>query len=118
LSGLRFQAGRARIEGRSADGWVVDGRLYRPALLLTDEAALSIPGLTLDTLEAATIPGLSGAELLLLGLQPKVEESDSDTGHWFRVYLGPYSSHTEMTRAKSLMAAQDIDSLLLKRTAP
>lgn len=58
------------------------------------------------------------AELLLLGLQPKVEESDSDTGHWFRVYLGPYNSHTEMTRAKSLMAAQDIDSLLLKRTAP
>ncbi len=58
------------------------------------------------------------AELLLLGLQPNVEESDSDTGHWFRVYLGPYNSHTEMTRAKSLMAAQDIDSLLLKRTAP
>jgi len=58
------------------------------------------------------------AELLLLGLQPNVEESDSDTGHWFRVYLGPYNSHTEVTRAKSLMAAQDIDSLLLKRAAP
>jgi uncharacterized protein len=73
LSGLRFQAGRARIEGRSADGWVVDGRLYRPALLLTAEAALSIPGLTLDTLEAATIPGLSGAELLLLGSGPTLK---------------------------------------------
>jgi cell division septation protein DedD len=58
------------------------------------------------------------AELLLLGLQPNVEESDSDTGHWFRVYLGPYNSHTEMAQAKSLMAAQDIDSLLLKHTAP
>jgi len=58
------------------------------------------------------------AELLLLGLQPRVEESDSDTGHWFRVYLGPYGSHTEMSRAKGLMAAQDIDSLLLKRTTP
>jgi len=58
------------------------------------------------------------AELLLLGLQPNVEASDSDTGHWFRVYLGPFNSHTEVTRAKSLMAAQDIDTLLLKRTAP
>ncbi|MDH4040759.1 MAG: SPOR domain-containing protein [Gammaproteobacteria bacterium] len=58
------------------------------------------------------------AELLLLGLQPSVEESDSDTGHWFRVYLGPYNSHAQMTRARSLMAAQDIDSLLLKRSTP
>jgi len=58
------------------------------------------------------------AELLLLGLQPRVEESSSDTGQWFRVYLGPYNSHSDMTRAKSLMAAQDIDSLLLKHTAP
>ena len=58
------------------------------------------------------------AELLLLGLQPSVEESDSDTGHWFRVYLGPYNSHAEMTRARSLMAAQDVDSLLLKRSTP
>lgn len=58
------------------------------------------------------------AELLLLGLDPKVEETNSDNGRWFRVYLGPYSSHGEMTRARSLTAAQDIDTLLLKRSAP
>ena len=67
MSGLRFQAGRARIEGRSADGWVVDGRLYRPALLITAERAESLGGLQLETLEAEAIPDLDGADLLLLG---------------------------------------------------
>jgi uncharacterized protein len=67
LSGLRFQAGRARIEGRSAEGWVVDGRLYRPALLITAERAESLGALTLDTLAADAIPDLDGADLLLLG---------------------------------------------------
>lgn len=58
------------------------------------------------------------AELLLLGLDPKVEETNSDNGRWFRVYLGPFSSHSQMTRARSLTAAQDIDTLLLKRGTP
>ena len=55
------------------------------------------------------------AELLLLGLEPRVEEASSDNGRWFRVYLGPFDSHPEMSRARSLTAAQDIDTLLLKR---
>ncbi len=67
MSGLRFAAGRARIEGRSADGWVVDGRLYRPALLITAERAESLCALTLEALEADAIPDLDGADLLLLG---------------------------------------------------
>ena len=58
------------------------------------------------------------AELLLLGLEPRVEEADSDNGRWFRVYLGPFDSHPQMTRARSLTAAQDIDTLLLKRGTP
>jgi cell division septation protein DedD len=58
------------------------------------------------------------AELLLLGLEPQVEETNSDNGRWFRVYLGPFSSHSQMTRARSLTAAQDIDTLLLKRGTP
>lgn len=70
MSGLRFQAGRARIEGRSADGWVVDGRLYRPALLITAERAESLGPLTLDALEAEVVPELDGADLLLLGSGP------------------------------------------------
>jgi hypothetical protein len=58
------------------------------------------------------------AELLLLGLSPKVEETNSDNGRWFRVYLGPFSSHPDMARARSLTAGQDIDTLLLKRGSP
>ena len=55
------------------------------------------------------------AELLLLGLEPRIEETNSDNGRWYRVYLGPFNSHSAMTRARSLTAAQDIDTLLLKR---
>ena len=58
------------------------------------------------------------AELLLLGLEPKVEESTGDNGRWFRVYLGPFDSRSKMAKARSLTANQDIDTLLLKRSAP
>lgn len=55
------------------------------------------------------------AELLLLGLEPRVEQSSGDNGQWFRVFLGPFDSHSKMARARSLTAGQDIDTLLLKR---
>ena len=58
------------------------------------------------------------AELLLLGLEPLVEESDGDNGRWFRVFLGPFESKSKMAKARSLTANQDIDTLLLKRTKP
>jgi hypothetical protein len=58
------------------------------------------------------------AELLLLGLEPSVEEARGDNGRWYRVYLGPYTSRSEMSKARSLTAGQDIDTLLLKRGTP
>jgi hypothetical protein len=58
------------------------------------------------------------AELLLLGLEPTVEETSGDNGRWFRVYLGPFDSRSRMAKARSLTAAQDIDTLLLKRSKP
>jgi hypothetical protein len=58
------------------------------------------------------------AELLLLGLEPRVEEARGDNGRWYRVYLGPYESRAKMAKARSLTAGQDIDTLLLKRGAP
>lgn len=57
-------------------------------------------------------------ELLLLGLAPRIEETNSDNGRWFRVYLGPFGTHPDMAKARSLTAAQDIDTLLLKRARP
>ena len=55
------------------------------------------------------------AELLLLGLQPEIEETSGDNGRWFRVYLGPFNSRSAMSKARSLTAGQDIDTLVLKR---
>jgi hypothetical protein len=58
------------------------------------------------------------AQLLLLGLDPRIEEANGDNGRWYRVYLGPFDSKSTMARARSLTAAQGIDTLLLKRTQP
>lgn len=55
------------------------------------------------------------AELLLLGLEPTIQESETDNGRWHRVYLGPYGTRGEASRARSLTAGQGIDTLLLKR---
>ena len=58
------------------------------------------------------------AELLLLGLDPKIEETNGDNGHWYRVYVGPFESRSRLAKARSLTAAQNIDTLLLKRNKP
>jgi hypothetical protein len=55
------------------------------------------------------------AQLLLLGLEPNIEETNGDNGRWYRVYLGPFQSKSRLSKARSLTAAQDIDTLLLKR---
>jgi cell division protein FtsN len=58
------------------------------------------------------------AELLLLGLTPKVEETNNDNGRWFRVYLGPFDSHESVAKARGLLANQKIEAVLLKRSGP
>jgi len=57
------------------------------------------------------------AQLLLLGLEAKVEETRGDTGRWFRVYIGPFATRSRLAKARSLTAQQGIDTLLLKRPA-
>ena len=57
-------------------------------------------------------------ELALLGLEATVEPSEGDNGRWYRVYLGPFESRSEMARARSLTAQADMDTLLLKRESP
>lgn len=58
------------------------------------------------------------AELLLLGLEPKIEESSSDNALWFRVSLGPFESQDAVAKARSLLANQNIESVLMKRGGP
>ncbi len=57
------------------------------------------------------------AELLLLGLEPRVEETRGDTGRWYRVVIGHFESRSAMAQARSLTAQQDIDTLLIQRKA-
>ncbi len=57
------------------------------------------------------------AQLLLLNLTPKIEETNGDNGRWYRVYLGPFQSRSKLNKARSLTAAQNIDTLLLKRSS-
>ncbi|MFN3370991.1 MAG: MTH938/NDUFAF3 family protein [Sphingomonadaceae bacterium] len=64
----RLTAAPARIGGRTRDGgWMVEGRLYRPALLIGAGVIGSLPGLMLDDLATLALPALPDAELLLLG---------------------------------------------------
>lgn len=58
------------------------------------------------------------AQLLLLGLNPAVEETNGSNGRWFRVVIGPFESRSAMNKARSLTAQQDIDTLLVQRAAP
>jgi cell division protein FtsN len=55
------------------------------------------------------------AELILLGLEARVQEARGDNGRWFRVYVGPFKSRSRLEKARSLTAQQGIDTLLLKR---
>jgi cell division protein FtsN len=54
-------------------------------------------------------------ELALLGLEASIEQMDTDTGSWHRVYIGPFDSRSAMAKARALTAQSDIDTLLLKR---
>lgn len=65
--GTRLSAEPSRIEARTPEGWIVAGRLFLPALLVTASTSFSLPGLTLETLDAALLPDLPGIDLLLLG---------------------------------------------------
>jgi cell division septation protein DedD len=56
------------------------------------------------------------AELILLGLVAAVKETHGDNGRWFRVQVGPFETHSKLQQARALLADQQIDTLLLKRS--
>ena len=57
-------------------------------------------------------------ELALLGLEATVELTQGSNGSWYRVYVGPFPSRSEMARARSLTAQADMDTLLLRKDTP
>ncbi|MGB1271593.1 MAG: SPOR domain-containing protein, partial [Endozoicomonas sp.] len=55
------------------------------------------------------------AQLLLQGLNPKVEKVNVGSGEtWHRVQLGPFIDRSSLHNAQQVLASQNIDSLLLQ----
>lgn len=56
------------------------------------------------------------AQLILLNLEAQVEKVTVRSGEiWFRVLVGPFSDRSAMERARSTLAANRMNALLLKR---
>jgi hypothetical protein len=55
------------------------------------------------------------AELIILGLNPTIEQAQTDQGLWHRVFLGPFKTKSEVLEARGLAASQDIDTMTIKR---
>ena len=57
--------------------------------------------------------------LLLLNLKAFVEPFDTDSGdNWHRVLVGPFENESKTISARTRLAENDLDSLLLKRKDP
>lgn len=92
-----------------------------PSSEVVDPADLPIESQSVQyLLQAGSFRAVSDAdrrrgELALLGLESHIEQKDTDNGTWHRVYIGPFSSRSEMARARTLTAQAAIDTLLLQR---
>lgn len=65
-AGMRLTPRPSLIEGRTRGGdWVVEGRRYPPAMLISPRGVRSFGPLALEAVSAGHLP--EGAELLLLG---------------------------------------------------
>nr|WP_246386788.1 SPOR domain-containing protein [Litorivivens lipolytica] len=55
------------------------------------------------------------AELLLLGLEAKIEAVEANGDTWHRVYVGPFTSRSKLSKARTTLISEGIETLLLKR---
>ncbi len=55
------------------------------------------------------------ARLILLGLDARVDAINNTGDTWHRVYVGPFTSRSEMASARNLMISEGIETLLLKQ---
>jgi len=53
-------------------------------------------------------------ELILLGLEAKIQDARVKGAAWYRVRLGPYRSSAEISRAKTKLRKHRVDFLLIK----
>jgi cell division protein FtsN len=55
------------------------------------------------------------AQIILLGLEAKVESVQANGDTWYRVQAGPFTSREKLSKARNQLSAQGIESLLLKQ---
>jgi cell division protein FtsN len=55
------------------------------------------------------------AQILLLGLDAKVESVEANGDRWHRVYVGPFQSHNTLTDARSKLISESIDTLVIRQ---
>jgi cell division protein FtsN len=55
------------------------------------------------------------AQIILLGLEAKVESVQANGDTWYRVQSGPFNSRDKLSKARNQLSAQGIESLLLKQ---
>jgi cell division protein FtsN len=58
------------------------------------------------------------AKLLLLNLDASIEKTqNAKNEEWHRVMVGPFTSRSKLAKARSLLASNEINSILIKRKA-
>jgi len=55
------------------------------------------------------------AQILLLGLDAKVESVEANGDRWHRVYVGPFQSHNTLSDARSKLISESIDTLVIRQ---
>lgn len=55
------------------------------------------------------------AQIILLGLDAKVETVQANGDTWYRVQSGPFTSRDKLSKARNQLSAQGIESLLLRQ---
>ena len=58
------------------------------------------------------------AQILLLGLDAKVELVEANGDRWHRVYVGPFLTHNTLSSARSKLINESIDTLVIRQKTP
>lgn len=58
------------------------------------------------------------AQILMLGLDAKVEAVEANGDRWHRVYVGPFTSHNTLSGARAKLISESIDTLVVRQKAP
>lgn len=71
--------------------------------------------LQVGSFRAASEADKRRAQIILLGLEAKVEAVQANGDTWYRVQAGPFTSREKLSKARNQLSAQGIESLLLKQ---